>query len=94
MSRAREDYLVTYLENQAVAEIIKNESQIMAHFIPLPIKQRNMIKETFDTHKAFSEILLPSGKKQVKLENMSKTELKAISNQLKKLKAELIKPKK
>ena len=94
LSKLREEFLVTYLENQTVADIRKTESLLTAHLIPLPIKGKNIGKEVYNIFKDYSEIILPTRKKQVKIEDMSKSEIKSISDSLRTLTKNLKKSKK
>lgn len=85
LSKLREEFLVTYLDNQAVAEIKKTEALVTAHLIPLPIKGKNVGKEVYEIFKTYAEILLPIVKKQAKIEDISKADLKAIGESLRQL---------
>ena len=91
LSKQREDFLVTHLENEVAADLLKTKALVTAHLIAVPIKGQNPIKDTFELYKSYSEILLPTGKKQVKLENMSKESLTTIKQTLKQLGKELLK---
>lgn len=85
LSKLREEFLVTYLDNQVVAELKKTESLLTAHLIPLPIKGKNVGKEVHEIFKAYAEILLPITKKQAKIEDISNVDLKAIGKTLRQL---------
>ena len=89
-SRRREEYLVSYLENLAVADLINTQAQLTAHLMPMSSKQNNVIRQTFDMHKAYSEIILPSSKKIAKIEDMTKSEISSVKDNLKQLREALL----
>jgi hypothetical protein len=93
LSKLREEFLVTYLDNQVVADLRKTEALLTAHLIPLPIKGKNIGKEVYEIFKTYTEILLPIAKKQAKIDNISKDDLKAISANLRQLTKSLKKKK-
>jgi len=85
LSKARENYLVSYLEGETIAEVIRTKAMLNAHLIGLNTKE-DMLKETFNAFKDYAGILLPSDRLPVRIEDMTKKDVISLKDTFKKLK--------
>jgi len=92
-SRLREDYLVNYLENQVVAELLKVQALMLSSLLPLSGKSKYIAKNVFDKYEAYCGIVLPNNKKLANIKDIPKTEIKAIKDNLAAMKKLMQQPK-
>ena len=85
-SEARENYLVSWLENETMAEVLRTKAILNSQLITVSQGSKEIIKETFDTFKDYVEILLPSNKKPDKLKEMTSEDRGKLRDTLKQLK--------
>ena len=91
LSRLRENYLISFLERDEIAEVIRTRALLNSQYIGLETKD-NMAKKTFDAFKEYAEILLPTKQKPAKIEEIQKDKLQAIRAVLKAAQAAHVKP--
>ena len=83
LSKVRETYLVNYLEQQVVSDILKTKALITANLMALPQIAKEANKESFDLFKQSVELILPSSKKSDKMKEMTKDDRIKIRESLK-----------
>ena len=87
-SKARENYLVNFFEKQEMAEVIRTKVMVSAPMMALK-NADEIIRENSNLLKNYIEIILPSDKKPVNMDKMSKDDKNKLKDTLKSLKDKL-----
>lgn len=82
LSPVRENYICSFLQNEATAEVFRTRALLDSSFVGLPTKQ-NMSDHMTDMFKSYVQITLPSRYQQDRIEDISKDKLKGLKDTLK-----------
>jgi hypothetical protein len=92
LSYIREQYLVNYLDSQAVAGLLKTKALITANFLSLPGAAKEANKECKDIYKSYHDLILPTSVKSDIIKDMSKEERIKLGDKLRAATANAKKP--
>ena len=84
-SLAREQYLLHFLEEEELAEMLRTKSMLSAHLMASQGKE--IIRDTFDTFKSYTEMILPTTRKLANIKSMDAVQRNELKDTLRKLNA-------
>lgn len=84
-SQAREEYIIQFLEEEELAEMLRTKSMLSAHLMASQGKE--IIRDTFDTFKSYTEMVLPTSRKLDNIKEMDAAKIHELKNKLQQLNA-------